>query len=787
MSVLSTLGTVLMIGHSLIGPDQPGMVEQLLRTTGATPRVQAQIINGAPLKWNWDHAADAQGVNARQVLPTGIDALILTEAIPLANHVKWSDSAGYAARWADLARQGNPDVQVYLLETWHSRDSGTGKAVPDDDGDSVAWRDRIANDLPVWQGIADAAGARLIPAGQAMARLADAVDTGDIPGLADMSPLFADDIHPSDLGHYFVALITYTMLSGADPTGLPHDLRGRFDGALKRADPATIATMQRIAAQTVADIGPVRKADRAPVQPAAPPATAPVITPQKAASGVAVNLAPLTDWGVQLPFLDLMKTARPWIGHRPGQWGGVEVGELRAAGMLDDNGWPLEKPGTLSSIGTLILTDLPENAAGAAGRYVLRFAGRGIVEVAGRATNVRYGENRVTFDYTPGPGPVDIRIQRTDPADPVRDITVVREDRIAAFDQGARFNPDWITLMDGFAVLRFMDWMATNNSSQSRWENRPKPGDYTFAENGIALEYMIALANALGVDPWFTLPHMADDTYVRRFAETVRDGLAKDRRAYVEYSNEVWNWQFDQTKWADAQARERWDARDAGAQFYGMRAAEIALIWSDVMPRDRLVNVISTQTGWVGLEDSILAAPLAVAEGHAPPAQAFDAYAVTGYFGGILGTEQRAELVRGWLTQGHDHATALAAQELRDGSITGDDTDTLADLLGRVLPYHKGVADTHNLRMIMYEGGTHLTGIGPIADDAELTAFFTHFNYTPEMGALYTQLLNGWQALGGELFNVFNDVYNPTKWGAWGARRHLGDDNPRWGAIKAAQ
>src|SRR5690606_7033388 len=126
-------------------------------------------------------------------------------------------------------------------------------------------------------------------------------------------------------------------------------------------------------------------------------------------------------------------------------------------------------------------------------------------------SDVRYAPGEVRFDFTPGPGYVDIRIQRTDPADPVRAITVVREDRIAAFDAGALFNPEWLALLDGFSALRFMDWMLTNNSTQSAWANRPRPGDYSFAENGVALEYMIALANELKADPWFSIPHLADD------------------------------------------------------------------------------------------------------------------------------------------------------------------------------------------------------------------------------------------------------------------------------------
>lgn len=87
----------------------------------------------------------------------------------------------------------------------------------------------------------------------------------------------------------------------------------------------------------------------------------------------------------------------------------------------------------------------------------------------------------------------------------------------------------------------------------------------------------------------------------------------------------------------------------------------------------------------------------------------------------------------------------------------------------------------------MYEGGTHIVGIGAQVEDVRLTDFFHHFNYTPEMGTLYTALLEGWAAAGGKMFNAYADVYVPTKWGSWGALRHLDDSNPRWDALVAGR
>ena len=525
-----------------------------------------------------------------------------------------------------------------------------------------------------------------------------------------------------------------------------------------------------------------------------------------------LNLAHVVDWGTQQPFINRMKAARPWIGHKPRQWGGVEAEELWARGLLDDNGWPLEIPRDVTSIATLIMTDLPEEAVSLSGRYLLCFEGTGIVEVAGRATDVRYGKNEVLFSFTPGPGGVEIKIQRTGRNGAhIRNISVVREDRAAAFDQGAVFNPDFLEVIQGFAGLRFMDWMLTNNATRSQWSERPKPDDYSYMHRGVPVEVMVMLANRIGANAWFTLPHRGEDAYFRAFAEIVEQQLWPDLTAYVEYSNEVWNWSFQQVAWADEQARARWGTSDQWMQFYGMRAAQMAMIWREVFEAspDRLKTVIASQAGWMGLEDQALNAPLWQAEGNPAPHTLFDGYAITGYFGGIIGTEGRMSVTRDWIEQSleraeetaranglsgqefdsyvarhrYDHAFQLAGAELLDGRITGDPSDTVQDLLTRVLPYHAGVAADHGLSLMMYEGGTHVTGIGPVADQADLDTFFRAFNYSAEMGALYTHLIAGWADITQGPFAPFNDVYAPSRWGSWGGLRYLSDQNPRWDAL----
>ncbi|MFN4157622.1 MAG: hypothetical protein ACK4GO_04360 [Gemmobacter sp.] len=881
MSLFVFLAKILMVGHSLVGPDLPAMVEAGLGHAGAPAEVVAQVINGAPLAYNRSRAAEAEGVNGPAELARGgTDVLVLTEALPLENHVEWSGSAAAVAEWAGLAWAANPGARVFVYETWHSLRSGPGAVIEGDAGAGVPWADRLADDLPVWWSLVEAANAarpegappaRLIPAGQAMARMARAIDAGKVPGLTRIDDLFSDDIHPNGRGLYLVALVQVAAISGTSPEGFPARLTRHWLNRAAVVPDDMAAAMQRVVAETMADwraeeevrlaAAPVATAPvattplPAPVaapMPAPAPATAPdrlpaatpampeatpapalapapvAVSPQVLADlvpaadiaalpgitnpNLGFGLSGVTDWAVQQPFLNVMKTARPWIGHRPGQWGGFEFADLVGAGNITPQGWPLSLPEGATGLSTLVLTDLPENARHAAGRYVLTWAGRGDLQLEGRATNRQYGPGRIAFDYTPGAGSVIVTLAAIDPADPIRDLVLVREDRAAALASGAVFNPDWTARLRGVRLVRFMDWMATNNSTLEHAADRPRPGDFTWARAGVPMEVMVALANDLRADPWFTIPHRAEDALVREMAGVAQAGLAPGLRAHVEFSNEVWNWAFDQARWADDMGRARWGEANSWVQYYALRAVQVAGIWTEAFgpqASTRLVRVISSQTGWPGLEDQVLNAPLLVAEGAPAPATAFDAYAVTGYFAAALGTPERVPVVRRWLTESlraaalqadaqgltgqaredwlaehrHDLAISRAAAELEGGFVTGQSEDTLAHLLDVVLPHHARVAQAAGLQLMMYEGGTHVVGIGGAVEDAELTAFFHALNYAPEMGELYARLQSGWGRLTDAPFNAFTDVEVPSKWGSWGALRHLGDDNPRWRAL----
>ncbi|MGL4319688.1 MAG: hypothetical protein ACRCS3_02400 [Paracoccaceae bacterium] len=819
MSVFAFLTQVLFVGHSLVGPDLPPMVEGALIRQGDTAAVvEAQVINGASLRYSWENADEGEALNARERLLAGVDVLVLTEAVPLAEQITWNDTVGQIVAFGQLAREANPDTQIYVFETWHSLKSGPSTVIEGDAGAGVAWRERIVADAAVWRDLAAQASTRIggdavqvIPAAQALLALDSAIATGAVPGIEDIKDMFSDDIHPNGKGWYFLALVHAAAISGQDVADLPTLFTRTWPSRDAIVTDAQARVFRRIAQEAV-DAAPLVTAAVVEVAPVAetvnaaaipePPADVAVVAGEPAAftpvtnPNLQIGLAGIHDWSVQQPFLDVMKTARNWTGHLPGQWGGFEYDQLLAGGYLDDRGWPRAIPPEVTGLSTLILTHLPEGAGGVAGPYVLTYQGKGTLLVEGRAQNVVATSGRVTFDYTPGEGSVVLTLTATDAADPLRDIVVVRADRAQALADGLIFNPAWLARLRGVQGVRFMDWMATNNSTLSTIADRPMVEDFTYSNNGAPIEIMVALANELDADPWFTLPHLSNDDFVRFYADYVRENLETDLQAWVELSNEVWNGQFSQAQWAADQARARWGDEAAGVQFYALRASEVADIWTQVFGQEadtRLVRVIATQTGWLGLEEMILNAPRVVAEGKPEPYTHFDAYAVTGYFSAILGTDTMSVTIKEWLAESagaakdadsrYDLAVERTAQELRDGSVTGDAADTLKTVVTEILPYHAEIARKSGLRLVMYEGGTHVVGYGPVIDDAEITAFFNHFNYTPEVAKLYGVMLAEWAKLTDAPFNAFVDVSVPDRWGSWGALRHLGDDNPRWQVL----
>jgi hypothetical protein len=400
------------------------------------------------------------------------------------------------------------------------------------------------------------------------------------------------------------------------------------------------------------------------------------------------------------------------------------------------------------------------------------YKGQGKLDVGGDASKIEEVPGRMIVQVK-GTGSIFLRLNETDPADYVRDIRVVMPGFQQTYEKQV-FHPLFLERWRGVTVLRFMDWMNTNNSKQQKWVDRPKTESATWTrDGGIPLEVMINLSNRLGADPWFCMPHLADDEYVRNFAKLVKEKLHPARRVYVEYSNEVWNGQFEQSRWAgqkglDLKIGEKpWDA---GWHYTARRSVEIFKIWDGVFggreaSAKRLVRVLASQAGNAYVAEQILK----FEDAH----KSADALAIAPYFGMNVpqqGEELNAATVATWnVEKVLDHLEQKALPE---------SLKWIAD--------HKKVAEQHGVKLISYEAGQHAVGIQGGENNETLTKLFHDANRSARMGELYTKYLKGWEENGGGLVCMFASVGGWSKWGSWGLMENYDDkaaDYPKFSAT----
>lgn len=507
---------------------------------------------------------------------------------------------------------------------------------------------------------------------------------------------------------------------------------------------------------------------------------------------LAYGLSGLSDWSTEMPFLDIMKSSRDFLGHGD-SFGQMSNGDLRDAGYLDADGWPTGIPDGIDSVGTVWAwgnSEQPGVEASREGIYVLNYEGEGELQISGSVNIISQEDGKIVFEATGGT--ILLNIEETDPestGDYIRDITVVKEEYLELFEAGQIFNPEFLDVVKDARQFRFMDWMETNNSTQSEWDDRPQVDDASWT-SGAPLEVMVELANQLGVDPWFNMPHLATDEYIRKFAEYVRDNLDPGLQATVELSNEAWNWSFGQTQDLLQMAKDEWGEDSNGNQnvneYYGYKATEMALIWKDVFgdeAEDRLVTALGVQVVNTWSMNFILNADQwqdQDPDNYRRPADVFDVLAGTSYFAGsvISNSDLRAELLAAIddpEIDAHAWLTGILNDPEHGASIynTVDFLSVFAD-----------IAHDNDLGAVLYEGGQHLHhffAVSGLTDEEAATFldFLVDYVRSEEMADLYQILWDAWEEVGDGAFMQFGDIGQYSKYGSWGLRTGIFDSNPR--------
>ncbi|HKB02370.1 MAG TPA: hypothetical protein VKD90_09125 [Gemmataceae bacterium] len=452
-----------------------------------------------------------------------------------------------------------------------------------------------------------------------------------------------------------------------------------------------------------------------------------------------MNLAGVADWSSEIVFVDAFKASRPWISQKEGAEFG-QGGDL----AQDARGW-ITRLNDRQFGEALIYMDIGNHYPG--GKYICLFDGNGELEFSNAAQGKPAGKGRYAVDVDPARGFIALRVRKTDPKSPIKNIRLVKAEHEKT-QQTQPFSPDLLKRYKGFQVIRFMDWQRTNNSKIEKWDQRALPTDATQAsEKGVALEYCVQLANTLDADPWLCIPHKADDDYVRQFAALVKKQLNPKRKVYVEYSNETWNTIFDQAKYCKEKGLAlglSTNEYEGQLRYSAQRSVEIFKIFEkEFGGKDRLVRVLCAHSAnpWTGTTTM----------DWKQASKSADAIAIAPYFGNAYGDAKTA-----------DKVAEMSVDELLDGC-----KKMIADNRKKNETY-AAEAKKRGLKLMAYESGQHLAGVGGAENNEKLTNLFHAANRHPRMKELYLEDLKNWKEVGGSTFCVFSSVGKYSKWGSWG-------------------
>lgn len=501
--------------------------------------------------------------------------------------------------------------------------------------------------------------------------------------------------------------------------------------------------------------------------------------PVAAIPSVGANLDGAFDYSPARFSADVLKMQRTG-------WSGATQSAIAAAS--DADGYLVRMPAGASSVSTYIFTELPAAMVSAAGRYRLRWRGKGTVEICGQ-TITATGQSSRWIDYRPDGGVRTITYRAIDPADPIRLLDMVHERNIDSFDAGDPFDQHHLETLEPLGLLRLMDWGATNGSPLSSWQDRPLPSNRTWTSaKGVPLEIMIALANRRKQPIWYCFPHLATDGYVAAAAALFRDTLDEDVPLYLELSNEGWNdhYAFSQTPWFRTQGAARWpsiDRESARCQWIAGRTVEIKRIFAQAFgpsfaERVRMILGGFAENDWFG-DVGLTGRDWQIYDRDRggdglPPARHIYGYAIAAYYGYSLQNNATLKtiLANSGLAAAVDEGIAIMRRDLEG--------------LPAKLAKHKAVADKHGVKLMMYEGGSHANPQGSAYNDAAYVDLLHRIHRDPRQADMQKRWLDIWRDAGGQELCIFSATGRPSKDGFWGFKEHDDDLNaPRWvGAME---
>ena len=496
------------------------------------------------------------------------------------------------------------------------------------------------------------------------------------------------------------------------------------------------------------------------------------LTAQNTNSPLGTNLGSLEPWKSEWIFVNIANQSYGWmpIDQTPAWENFVSEDKLTSDNYLIQG-----ESGILAVVWD---TKIPIN-----GNFILTYTGdyqvtinqtfSNITELNNQAGKLEFKANGTTFIF--------INIKANSSSANISNIKLVKKEDE---NNSNTFSSTFIDDIKKFKVLRFMDFMGTNNSTVASID------DYTtensLIQRPVSIEKLVELANTINANPWFTIPIDADDDLVTTWSNYIANNLNQNLTAKVELSNEVWNFQFTQYNSAAQKARslglsntgKDWED---GPVYFGYRSAQIHQIFSDefakVSSGPLVCNLVSWQAANTWFFKTSIMPQYKITSGNKSP----DAVAIAPYFGGYLGTVEHADVVKNFSEE-------QLFEEIFHGSYIDDGVKggAIDKALGWVNTYIEELKQWNIKDLMCYEAGQHLVGVGAAVEDQKLMNLFINANRSPRMKDAYTSYLTELKNAGCGVITLFTSHGQYSKWGSWGLKETIGQPDNTAPKYKAS-
>lgn len=458
-----------------------------------------------------------------------------------------------------------------------------------------------------------------------------------------------------------------------------------------------------------------------------------------------VNLEGISYWDKNRAFKDFMKSSDSQLltyNTTPNSpWNTNVVNEI----PVDTEGYPLIVPANTSIGAQRVRIVISAGGHIPVGDYLFLYEGSGLFYFRGGISALAGATAGRTPIRVTGTDNLWIDIETSTQGNHLRNFRLVRPEDEKTYLTQPFYQP-FLDKVCQFNPIRFMDWQVTNVTNLVNWTDRAKPNDRSQTmRNGVAYEYLAELGNTLNRDIWITVPHQASDDFIRQMARFFKNNLKPNIRVFLEYSNEVWNWQFTQAHWV----ADNGNQNVSYPRRYVDKCLNMFKIWHQEWAGQthRVKRVLATQTGYNWISEEILAQ----AKGE------FDYFSPTFYFG--------------YGGSCLNNLRTLGAQATVSDVINCT-RESMRSFFPNIRQTYR-LAQMYDKPLAHYEGGQHMTS-NPTIEPFQTALYQSQID--PQIRTLYQEMIDSLRRYGGTEYACAFTLtgVRESRYGSWG---HIEDIN----------